>query len=238
MALTVMRFVSALIGYMVGHGLFGLPVLGAMLVSAVFLFAGPPLFLLAGMKVSRFFIERSPEGRAAMAVHDADQTAAKNELEKARLLAESGKPPDANAVAKAKEVLYGETRPVPPEVAACLEEVEKVELLLEAACFPLPRELMQGVRQQLSDYDRAVHTVQVDHVSPRNLAWLLASNVAGDLVACGQFHVYRGLLSSGGQALTKAFHRAVDELVQGGFHDAAAAEKDRQWLKQRIEEAG
>ena len=102
----------------------------------------------------------------------------------------------------------------------------------------LPRELMVQVKQLVSNHERVLHTVRVDGVSPRNLAWLLVSNVAGDMLAGGHHHVYRGVLGMTGEALQKAFDRAVVVLEEGGYHDSAAAAKDRAWLRERIREVG
>jgi hypothetical protein len=123
-------------------------------------------------------------------------------------------------------------------VEACRAELEVAEAELERAIPFLPRELMVEVRRHLADRARTTHTVTVDGVSPRNVAWLVISNVAGEMVACGEHHVYRGVLSMSGKALQQAFLRAVDELKNGGQHDEAAASKDRTWLRERIKEAG
>jgi hypothetical protein len=122
-------------------------------------------------------------------------------------------------------------------VKETLAEVDKAEGQL-GDLIGLPLELLTEVRQQIADASRTVHSVRVDGVSPRNIAWLVVSNVAGEMVACGHYHVYRGLLSMSGKALQQAFHRATDELQKAGFHDAAGAAKDREWLRERIKEVG
>jgi hypothetical protein len=124
-------------------------------------------------------------------------------------------------------------------VKACLSEVDKAEAALNAKILGLPSSLMQEVRRQISDgTGRTVYTVRVSGVSPHNVAWLVISNVAGELVACGEHHVYRGVLGISGQALQQAFVHAVHELQRGGRHDAAAVAKDLEWLHERIREAG
>jgi hypothetical protein len=125
-------------------------------------------------------------------------------------------------------------------VNRCLAEADEArkELGAHPATLGLPPEMMETVNRLLNDAPRTVHTVRVDCVSPRNLVWLLISNVAGDMLACGEHHIYRGVLSMSGKALQSAYLRAVDELQESGFHDAEAAARDRTWLRSRIAEAG
>ena len=125
-------------------------------------------------------------------------------------------------------------------VRLCLAEAERAREEIESSPegMLIPPELMEEVRKQLKDGERTVHTIRVDGVSPRNLAWLLISNISGELIACGGHHVYRGVLSMTGTALRAAYLCAIEELQKGGYQGAADAAKDREWLEAECAEAG
>lgn len=123
-------------------------------------------------------------------------------------------------------------------VKECMDEIDFAEVELNENTPFIPPELITEARRLLSDVEKTTHTVRVDGVSPRNVAWLVISNVSGNMLASGQHHVYRGVLSMTGTALKQTFLLAVKRLQQNGYHDEDRAKEDVHWLNERIEEAG
>lgn len=126
----------------------------------------------------------------------------------------------------------------PPEVVQCLEALEAERTLLSAKSFIIPNEVIEAVRTQLLDVERTVHTVRNEAVAPRNVVLLLLSNISGEFLGSGRYHVYRETLSMVGHELLNVFNYAVDEMEKAGFHDAKAAQGDRQWIREQVRKAG
>lgn len=94
------------------------------------------------------------------------------------------------------------------------------------------------VISMLKDAERVRFTLVEDKVSPRNLAYLLISNVANEKLCSGAYHVYRGVLNASGKELMAAFRVASEKLVFGGYQSAADHQKDIESLKKEISEIG
>jgi hypothetical protein len=117
----------------------------------------------------------------------------------------------------------------------CLAEVDRVESEASADLTP---ELIEYARGSIrKNPGAAVETVRVHGVTPRNMPWLLISNAAGEEVASGRHHVYRGILGLGGQDLRKSYLRAVSEMEVGGYYTPEKAKSDRDWLEKAIANA-
>lgn len=106
--------------------IFGAPMWLAGLIGLAVSYLAPRgvLGLLSlGMKVSRSFIERSPDGRALMAEHDAEQAEARKEWESIQRRRAAGEPVDEIEADRIKGILFRNegiagnrrsTRPAPP----------------------------------------------------------------------------------------------------------------------------
>lgn len=123
-----------------------------------------------------------------------------------------------------------------PEVKTCLTALNIVATEVKSSSFDAlvkPR-----IVNLLKDVDKTVCSIQNDGISPRNLIFLLTSNVAGELVSSGWYHVYRGVLSMQGQELLNIFNIAVKELEKSGLHTKEESEKDFEWIKNEIKSMG
>lgn len=73
-------------------------------------------------------------------------------------------------------------------------------------------------------------------------AWVYRNitNVAGDLVESGNYHIYRGVLNpmGPGEELVEIFDMAVDKLVEMRVLDTERAKKEKSTLRENIKGVG
>jgi len=71
-------------------------------------------------------------------------------------------------------------------------------------------------------------------MKPDHLALLLITNVTGEHLSLGNYHVYRGILNALGNDMLSVFTRAVDAMLRRGYHSKDDAEEDLKWVHQQI----
>lgn len=63
---------------------------------------------------------------------------------------------------------------------------------------------LESIRSEIvsliKDSEKTVYSIRIDNIKPEHLALLLTTNVIGNHISSGRYHVYRGLL--GGQETT------------------------------------
>ena len=139
-------------------------------------------------------------------------------------------------------------RMAPKEVRDALGVLDEASRTFDN-CFrsslgaPVP-EAFQLVRKQIEEAllahpDAFVRIVQ-EGVSPRERVYSLISDIAGNLLKSGQYHMCRGVLSplGPGEGLLGLFDMAVDELVRIGAMDSGKAETEKAAIRKNIEEVG
>lgn len=131
--------------------------------------------------------------------------------------------------------LYEHNFDIPAEVQQCLEELKILESKLDNTSFPL---IKPQVTKLIKDKEKTIYSIRESKMSPRYLVLLLISNVSGDSLATGQYHVYRGRLSMEGQELLKLFNYAISEMEKNGFQSKEETEKDRVWIREQINSVG
>lgn len=121
-----------------------------------------------------------------------------------------------------------------PEVLtmAALSKIERGESL------PAFEFLKPGILELLKDTTCTRASITEDGRSPDELIYLLASNVANEMLCTGRYHVYRGVLSGSGHQLLAAFTKASEMLVECGFQTKEEHEKDIQSLRKEIKGIG
>jgi hypothetical protein len=67
---------------------------------------------------------------------------------------------------------------------------------------------------------------------------LLITNITGELLASGEYHTYRSTLSANGLRLRGLYLRASAEMQTLGAHTASQVADDRNWIEEKIKEAG
>lgn len=102
----VLTYGFGLAALLVARFAFGAPFWIATLIGVVGSYVLPLAFLRLGMAVSRFFIERSPEGRALMVEADAEQTAAWKEWEEIKRRRAAGLPVDEAEADRIEGILF------------------------------------------------------------------------------------------------------------------------------------
>ena len=77
-------------------------------------------------------------------------------------------------------------------------------------------------------------------LSPRQSAYSMIANIAGDHVESGQYHIYRGVLNPMGMGgdLLKIFDAAVDEMVTIGAVDEEYAKEQKNGVRENIKTVG
>ena len=72
--------------------------------------------------------------------------------------------------------------------------------------------------------------------TPRQWMYSTISNIAGDLVESGNYHIYRGVINpmGTGNELLKIFNKAIDKLVEMKVLDSERAEKEKGALQENI----
>jgi len=81
-------------------------------------------------------------------------------------------------------------------------------------------------------------------IPPREWLYGIIANIAGDLLESGEYHIYRGVLSSRlsgtgpGQDLLEIFDKATDELVKIGNISTKFAKEQKLQLRKNIKEVG
>jgi hypothetical protein len=122
------------------------------------------------------------------------------------------------------------------EVKAVLAEIDAIE----------KEEGTRGLRQikglvvelVVGEADKTINSIRNDDLSPRTLAFLLILNVLGEELTSGQYHIYRGVLSTGGKMLLGLWVYAVEQQKQSGFYNEQEARKELKWIMDEIKLVG
>jgi len=76
--------------------------------------------------------------------------------------------------------------------------------------------------------------------SSSTIEWVysIISNISGDYVESGHYHMYRGMLNSQGQDLLKLFDDSTDELLKMGAIDETFAKEQKNMVRLNIRHVG
>ncbi len=111
-----------------------------------------------------------------------------------------------------------------------MPEVDSNENRKAGTTVFIPHKLWSRLCRKVCDVERTGRTVRVDGVWPGTTAWLVLSNVAGEMVGWDAHHIHRGLVGGDGAVIRRAFLLAIERLQDSGYHTAEQAEKDPAWL--------
>ena len=126
---------------------------------------------------------------------------------------------------------------LPKEAKIAISILDEMALTDETVAFRLVREVVEKmIRSHAQDFADIIRK----GASPRAWVYSAVSNIAGDMVSSGEFHVYRGYLNpmGPGEDLLCLYDKTVDELIKMGHVDAAYAAKQKQGLRESIREVG
>ncbi|MDN7138602.1 hypothetical protein J6J34_10300 [Pseudidiomarina sp. 1ASP75-14] len=88
------------------------------------------------------------------------------------------------------------------------------------------------------DVEKTIYSVRIDGMKPDELALLLITNVIGQHLGCGKYHIYRGVLNMTGQDMLKVWHAAQRTMLERKFVSKSEVEKDNHWIMEQVKGAG
>ena len=121
------------------------------------------------------------------------------------------------------------------EVRDALEVLNEIGNQFDCEAFQIVRAKLED--DFLADNKEVVALVK-QGVSPRVQVYNAITNLAGDMVESGHYHVYRGVLGPVGEDLLRLFDLATDRLVHIGTIDAKYAKKQKAKLRKNIKSVG
>ena len=125
----------------------------------------------------------------------------------------------------------------PKEAQAAIGILDELELTFACAAFRVIREQVEPMILA-----RPKEFAEIVRRGTPVRQWVLGavSNVAGDLVESGRYHIYRGVLDrmGPGEDLLRVYDSTIDEAVRLGFVDANWGEKQKVGLRRNIEAVG
>lgn len=127
----------------------------------------------------------------------------------------------------------------PPEVVACLRELEALRPTFSAVVHG--EALLHAVRDLTaarSSRDAVVASIREAGNSPRQVVLFALVELIKRRLATGEYHIYRGVLSLEGAEMRRAFGIAVAELLGSGFADEEGAREQLELLSQIVAAAG
>ncbi len=110
--------------------------------------------------------------------------------------------------------------------------------LFEADAFDL---VSKPIRTALTKNPQGLSRILQDgQGTARDWVFAQISNIAGDHLESGHFHIYRGVLSTvgPGPALLKIFDRCNDILVESGHIDQEYCSEQKRMLRKNMKEMG
>lgn len=125
----------------------------------------------------------------------------------------------------------------PKEVRGVLGVLDEAECRFDCPAFKMIRNIVE--KAVLANSDDVAKKIR-NGLSPRQSAYSMIANVAGDHVESGQYHIYRGVLNPlcmGGDLL-QIFDAAVDEMVTIGAVDMEDAEKQKKDIRENMKTVG
>ena len=90
----------------------------------------------------------------------------------------------------------------------------------------------------VKDAEKTIYSVRIEGMKPKHLALLLITNVTGKHLSMGNFHSYRGVLNTIGHEMLNLFSKALQVMLEHGYQTIEEAEKDMQWIRRQIANAG
>jgi len=125
----------------------------------------------------------------------------------------------------------------PKEVKEAIGMLEEAEREFSSKDFHLVKGYIEKVLR--SQPDKFVEIIKQGE-TPRQWIYSTISNIAGDLVESGNYHIYRGVINpmGPGNELLKIYNKAIDKLVEMKVLDNERAKKEKDALQENIKSVG
>ena len=132
--------------------------------------------------------------------------------------------------------LVRKMRREPKEVKWTLSALDKLERAASNAAFSIVR---NDIQAQIRDTKKTINSIKQNQMKPEALAALLTSNAVQSHLLSGQYHTYRGVLSTGkGELLLGLWDFAVDSMANTGQYTDEEADNEKEWIRAEIEKVG
>jgi hypothetical protein len=125
----------------------------------------------------------------------------------------------------------------PPEVRATREHIREF-LRRISPTYPLPAELQRRAIALTRDVDYVRGLIREEHRAPDQVALVILSSTVIGLLTSGRYHIYRGVLTGEGHALSSVFTHCMAELQQRGYQTAAKTQEAVQRIRDEIKKLG
>lgn len=86
--------------------------------------------------------------------------------------------------------------------------------------------------------DKTEAFVEREGGDPEHLALLLVSNIAGEMIRSGRYHIYRGILGMQGTQIKHLFLKTISTMNEKGYSTLDETEKDRKWIEDTTRDSG
>jgi len=125
----------------------------------------------------------------------------------------------------------------PKEIKEALGILEEAECEFSSKDFNLIKGHIKKILH--SHPDKFVEMIKQGE-TPRQWVYSTISNIAGDLVESGNYHIYRGVINPAGigNELLKIYNKAIDKLVEIKVLDNERAKKEKAALQENIKSVG
>jgi len=122
--------------------------------------------------------------------------------------------------------------------SACLDEAKLfLDLNEDRSSNSINYLVYNDVKKYLNDKEKLINSIK-SGISCKNIVLLLISNAIFDRLACGQYHLYRGILTSPGNDLRILYNKAVTEMYASGYQTKKEYEEDISALTRAITNVG
>lgn len=121
------------------------------------------------------------------------------------------------------------------EVVQTLHALDDLERSATNAAFST---IKHDVQTLIRDADKTANSIQVDGMSPEGLAALIMSNIIQNHLCSGNYHIYRGVLTSGGEQLLQLWDFVIESMAKTGVHAQEEADDEKHWIRTEIKKVG
>jgi hypothetical protein len=125
----------------------------------------------------------------------------------------------------------------PPEVRVTRDHIREF-LRRISPTYPLPGELERRAVALTRDVEYVRGLIREEHRAPDQVALVILSSTVAGLLMSGRYHIYRGVLTGEGHALSSVFTRCMSELQDRGYQTAAKTQEAVQRMRDEIKKLG
>jgi hypothetical protein len=126
----------------------------------------------------------------------------------------------------------------PPAEVSATRGYMREFLRRSSPTYPVPRELQERAIARTRDADYVVGLIRDERRTADYVALDMLASTASGLLTSGRYHIYRGVLSGEGHALTSTFIRCMTELQQRGYESEEQTQEAIARMRDEIRRLG